>query len=244
MSKNKKQELKDFVYGVHACLELLTAKRRKVQAVYTQNHEIKAWPKIKQLLPDYVQVQKVSRDVLESMTGVTEHQGIVIFTQPFPIEKKMFTPDKVQFVVILDEIQDVRNLGAILRSAYCTGVQGVVLCQKNAAPMTPTVFKTSAGLAEYLRVFVAPSMPSAVQELKQAGYTLYCAALGGKNISEIEFAGPVALMIGNEERGITPALQKQGTAIMIPQKRADVSYNASVAAGILLFSIGTSLKTI
>lgn len=244
MSKNKKQMIADFVFGVHASIELLNAKRRKVQAVYTLNHEIKAWPRIKQLLPDYIQVQKVSRDVLDSMAGGTEHQGIIIFTQPFPVEKKMFSPQKVQFVLVLDEIQDVRNLGAILRSAYCTGVQGVVLCQKNAAPLTPTVFKTSAGLAEYLSIFVAPSMAFAVQELKQAGYNLYCAALGGKNISEIEYVGPVALMIGNEERGITPALQKLGTTIMIPQKRADISYNASVAAGILLFSIGTSLKTI
>ncbi|NBV40891.1 23S rRNA (guanosine(2251)-2'-O)-methyltransferase RlmB [bacterium] len=244
MSKNKKPELKDFVYGVHACLELLTAKRRKVQVVYTQNHEIKAWPKIKKLLPEYVQVQKVSRDVLESMTGVTEHQGVVMFTQPFPVDKKMFSKDHVQFVLVLDEIQDVRNLGAILRSAYCTGVQGVVLCQKNAAPLTPTVFKTSAGLAEYLRIYIAPSMALAVQELKQAGYNLYCAALGGKNIAEIEYTEPVALMIGNEERGISPAIQKQGTAIMIPQKRVDVSYNASVAAGILLFSIGNALKKI
>ena len=153
-----------------------------------------------------------------------------------PYAKNMFDPKKHSFILLLDAVQDVRNLGAILRSAYCAGVTGVVLCQKRGAPLTPAAFKTSAGLAEYLSIYQAPSMVAAVQELKRVGYNLYMAVLdNGKNALDISYENPICLVIGNEATGISKEVQKDGTLITLPQKRADISYNASVAAGILLF---------
>ena len=235
----------DLVYGVHSALELLTAKRRKVTMVYTTKTPIKAWAKIEKLLPSYVQVQYVDRPILEKISGSSEHQGIVLLVQPFPFESKMFEAKKFPFLIVLDGVQDIRNLGAIIRSAYCTGVDGIVLYSKNSAPLTPAAIKASAGLAEHARIHIASSMSSAVKDLAAQGYHIYLATLGeGENAAEISYKMPAALVIGNEESGISKEILSSGTRVLLPQRRADISYNASVAAGILLFLMGVSFKKI
>ncbi len=170
------------------------------------------------------------------MAQSTEHMGVVALVGPYPIRKVMFNPKKHPFILVLDSIQDVHNLGAILRSAYCTEVSGVVLAQKNAAPLSPAVFKTSAGLAEHLEIYQAPTIKNALLELKAAGYNMYMAVLeNGKNVLDVEFRKPMCLVVGNEATGITKELQKQGELITLPQRQADISYNAAVAGGILMF---------
>lgn len=243
--KNTQQQPNDVVYGIHSVIELLTAKRRKISTLYTTKVAIKAWPKIEKLLPAYVPIQYVPRESLEKICGNAEHQGIVAVTTPFPFEKTMFTPKTAQFLMILDGIQDVRNLGAIIRSCYCAGVDGIVLCAKNSAPLTPASIKASAGLAEHARIFIAPSINAALTELKKNGYNLYLATLGaGQNAAQTQFESPAALVIGNEEQGISQENLKFGTKILLPQRRADISYNASVAAGILVFLMGVQFKKI
>lgn len=235
----------DMVYGVHSILELLSAKRRKVTMVYTTQTPIKAWSKIEKLLPSYIQVQYVDRGILDKISGFAEHQGVVAVVQAFPFESKMFEPKKFPFLIVLDGVQDVRNLGAIIRSSYCTGVDGIVLCAKNSAPLTPAAIKASAGLAEHARIHIAPSMSSAIKDLAQAGYHIYLATLGqGENAATIDYQMPAALVIGNEETGISKEILSSGTRVLLPQRRADISYNASVAAGILLFLMGVKLKKI
>ena len=239
------QKYTDFVYGVHACLEMLTAKRRKVSAVYTTKHEIKAWSTIKKILATHIPINFVSREALDNMTNHAQHQGIVIFISPFIYEKTMFDSSKNSLIIVLDSIQDVRNLGAIIRSAYCTGVDGIVLCSKNSAPMTPAAIKASAGLSEHAKIFIAPSMGFALKELKLKGYHLYLATLAaGENAATMKFDKPAALVIGNEETGISKELLATGTRVLLPQRRADISYNASVAAGILMFLMAVQFQKV
>lgn len=249
--KNKKsnqspvQKYSDFVYGVHAVLELLTAKRRKVGAVYTTNHPIRSWDQIKRLLPDYVQVNIVSRESLSKMTDSDDHQSIIAYVSPFPYCKQMFEPAKSSFVLVLDGIQDVRNLGAIVRSAYCAGVDGIVLTRRGGAPINAAAVKASAGLAEHVQVYVAATINEAVADLKKQGYHIYLATLGkGENAANVKFEHPTALVIGSEEMGISPSVLRSGVRVLLPQRRADISYNASVAAGILMFLIGTQINKI
>ena len=90
---------------------------------------------------------------------------------PFGYTSKVFNPTKKPFILLLDSLQDVRNLGAILRSAYWMGVDGVVLCKTKAAPLTAAAFKASAGLAEHLDIYVASSLKQAIAELKSVGYS-------------------------------------------------------------------------
>lgn len=229
----------DLVYGVHPVAQLLTQKRRKVVEIYVLKPEPKAWSRLKKLLPSYpVTVHFVSREMLARKSDSTDHQGIVAFAMPFPYRKKFFDPEKQQFLLLLDGVQDVRNVGAIIRSAYCTGVQGVILCKKQGATLTAAALKASAGLAERMEVYEAPSINAALQELKTAGYNLYVTALGSKsNIKTIEFKKPLCVIVGNEGKGVSPESKKAGTIVTLPQHVEDVSYNASVAAGIALFLI-------
>jgi 23S rRNA (guanosine2251-2'-O)-methyltransferase len=235
----------DFVYGVHAVLELLVAKRRKIGAIYTTNHPIKSWNQIKRLLPDYVQVHTVSRETLSKMADSDDHQGILAYVAPFPYQKQIFDPIKHSFVLVLDGIQDVRNLGAIVRSAYCAGVDGIVLTRKGGAPINAAAIKASAGLAEHVQVYVAATSSEAVIELGKKGYHIYLATLGkGENAATMKFDQPAALVIGSEETGVSSSILKSGTRVLLPQRRPDISYNASVAAGILMFLIGSQIQKI
>ncbi len=241
--KKKKIAAKDVVFGPNAIIEMLKAKRRRLFSIYTKKPLPKAWNRIQKYLPKSVpNIQYVTKNALDGLARTTEHKGIVALVSPFKYASKMFDPKKKPFIVLLDSIQDVGNLGAILRSAYCAGADGIVLCRSKAAMLTPTVFSASAGYAEYLDVYVAPSIGHAVQEMKKAGYTLYMAVMNGKDASQVEFKKPACLVIGNEAIGINKQVLKDGEHITIPQRSNEISYNASVAAGILLFLMAQKIS--
>ncbi|MFH1254552.1 MAG: RNA methyltransferase [bacterium] len=244
--KNTSPQLpNDMIYGVHPIIEVLKAKKRKVISIYTTKPLPEGWERIKAYLPQRSpMIQYVSKQVLDKMTGTADHNNIIAWVSPFKYSSKMFSPDSKPFILMLDGIQDVRNLGAILRSAYCAGVDGVILCKKGSAALTPASFKASAGLAEHLSIYVAPSAAYAAQEAKNAGYNLYMAVLDGKNATEVEFKRPLCLIIGNEAVGISKNIQSLGEKITLPQRTADISYNASVAAGILMFLAAAKTKAI
>ena len=229
----------DIVYGIHPIIELLKAKKRRPITCYTLKTQIKSWKSIQPLLAPYkVTVHHVDREKLNQVAGSTEHQGIVVVAAPFVFKKSCFDPKKQPFIVLLDGVQDVRNAGAIIRSAYCTGVNGIVLCKKDGAPMTGATLKASAGLAERMEIYQASSVSAAIQEITKAGYTIYVTALGGKkNALELSYKKPLCVIIGNEEKGVSSESLKAGTIVTLPQSSPDVSYNASVAAGIILFWI-------
>ncbi|MBI2352865.1 RNA methyltransferase [Candidatus Dependentiae bacterium] len=239
------QKYTDFIYGIHPIIELLAAKRRKIGAVYTVKPFVKAWDQIKSLLPDYVPVHIVSRDVLTKMAGIVDHQGILAYVAPFPYAKQMFAPEKHPFLLVLDGVQDVRNLGAIIRSAYCAGVDGIILSKRGGTLLTAAAIKASAGLSEHVDIFIGQTIQSILAELQKKDYSLYLATLGqGHNAITVEYKQPLALVIGSEETGISSSVFKLGIRILLPQRREDISYNASVAAGILLFLIGVKIQKI
>ena len=241
-SKKDKRGTHELIYGVHSIIEMLRAKRRRLVSIYTTKPLPKAWIRVKTYITKTVpNTQFVSRGILDRMACSSDHMGIVALVSPFQFRKKMFNPEKHPFILLLDSIQDVHNLGAILRSAYCTGVSGVVLCQKQAAPLTAAAIKVSAGLAEHLDIYIVPSMAYAVQEVKKAGYNIYMTVLqNGKNAMEVTYKKPMCLVIGNEAIGISKDVLKDGELITLPQSDPEVSYNAAVASGIFLFLISQS----
>ncbi len=237
---NSKNEL---IFGAHAIIEVLKAKRRKIVGIYTTKQLPKSWERVKPYLTKQpINIQYVDRGTLDRMAGTTDHNSVLAWVSPFKYQTKPFDPAKKPFILMLDAIQDVRNLGAILRSAYCAGVQGVVMCKTLSAPLSGAAFKASAGLAEYLDIYLAPTMKHAVMEHQKAGYTFYMAVLGGTSALEVEYKMPACLVIGNEAAGISKDIQALGNRVTLPQKTSDISYNASVAAGILLFLISTKTK--
>jgi 23S rRNA (guanosine2251-2'-O)-methyltransferase len=240
VGKKKSAPQGELIIGIHPLIELLKAKRRKLISIYTTKPTPKAWAEIEKLMPKYpVNIQYVAREVLHKMGGTTDHQGVISWVMPYQFRKTPFEAKNAPFLLMLDGIQDVHNLGAILRTAYCTGVDGVVLTKKNSAPLNAAALKASAGLAEHLQIYVAPSAEAAALELKQAGYEIYLATFGGTNATKVSYAQPCCIVIGGEGFGISKQIYRHGTQITLPQQTADISYNASVAAGILLFLAST-----
>lgn len=235
--KVKKEKVQELVFGIHPIVELLKAKKRKLFTIYTTKPVPKAWNQIDYLLPKDTQIQYVSKDILTRIAGTTDHQSVVAWASPLQIRKKFFDPKVSPFLVMLDSVQDPRNLGAIIRSSYCTGANGIIVCNKNSAPLNSVALKSSAGLAEHSEIFEAPSAIAAVQELKKAGYNIYFATLNGEDATSTNYNMPICLVIGNEATGIAKNLLSYGNEIRLPQRQTDISYNASVAAGILLFLV-------
>ncbi len=242
-SDKKAERPGEMLYGAHPIIEMIKAGKRKLISLYTMKPSPRAWERLAPYLPKSVpNIQYVSKDILDRIANGAEHMGVIAWVSPFKFASKMFTPSRHPLILVLDSIQDVRNLGAILRSAYCVGVTGVVLCKTNSAPLTPAAIKASAGLSEHLEVYVAASIKQAVIEAKTAGYSLYMAVLDGHDATQVVYTKPACLVIGNEATGIAASVRKDGIAITLPQKLPDISYNASVAAGILLFVISQKIS--
>jgi 23S rRNA (guanosine2251-2'-O)-methyltransferase len=240
VKNNAPQRIKDLymVYGAHPLIELLKAKKRKLYSLYTTKQEPKLFPKVQQLLHPSCTIHHVTKEELTRRAGSDDHQGLVGYaTAPLEIRKKPFSPETHPFLVMLDGIHDARNIGAIIRSAYCIGADGIIITQKNSGPLNAAAIKASAGLAEHAVLYESPTAAMAVKELKDAGYNIYLAALGGKSVSDVHFKLPAVVVVGNEGYGISPEILKEGTKVMLPQRSKYLSYNASVAAGILLFIV-------
>jgi 23S rRNA (guanosine2251-2'-O)-methyltransferase len=240
---NKTVKEQEIVFGVHPIIELLKAKRRFIQAIYTTKDKPKSWDKILQLLSKNTQIQYVPRAVLDRLAQTTDHQGIVAYANKFQFRSKPFDPSKHKFLILLDGIQDPRNLGAIIRSAYCVGADGVIISQKNSSYLTPSALKASSGLAEYMEIQLTPTALVSILELKKSGYSIYLTTFDGENASKIQYKEPLCLVIGSEGKGVSSDTLKSGNKITIPQVKSDISYNASVAAGILLFLIAEQLQS-
>ncbi len=241
MTKKKvKEQTGELIFGIHPIVELLKAKRRKLVSIYTTKPTPQAFADIEKLWPKYpVPIQYVTRQVLDRMVGTTDHQGVIAWVQSFPFRKTFFDPKKHSFLVMLDGIQDPRNLGAILRSSYCTGADGVIIIKKGGVQLTGVAIKSSAGLSEHLEIYQAQSVGEAIIELKKAGYSIYLATFDGESAVTCKYTLPLCMIIGGEGFGITKSILSSGTRVTLPQKKNDISYNASVAAGILLFLVST-----
>ncbi len=237
--KKSEQFVGEIVYGAHTIMELLKAKRRKIHEFYILKEEPKIWRQIQDLLPKYkAPVHHLTKELLSKKLGTHDHQGLGALVAPFPLRKKFFNPVTEPFLVMIDGVQDVRNMGAIIRSAYCTGANGIIVCARMGTTLTGAAIKSSAGLAERMEICEVPSAAVGLQELRNAGYNVYVTALGGKtDATKMVYKKPLCVVIGSEERGVSPECLRAGTVVTLPQKTEDVSYNASVAAGIILFMV-------
>jgi 23S rRNA (guanosine2251-2'-O)-methyltransferase len=171
-------------------------------------------------------------------------QGVVALKQDFKFSsldeilssaKKSSPP----LILILDEIQDPHNVGAILRSAECSGVNGIILTKHNSTTITSTVTKVSAGATEHLKICQVNNLSQTIDELKEKGFWIVGSSLeNAKNYTEVDYKIPIALIVGNEEKGIRKlTASKCDFLVKIPMSGKIQSLNVSVATGILLFEI-------
>lgn len=234
-ASTKRVQTQEILYGVHPIIECLKAGKRKVYSLYTTKPEPKGMDRLKPYLAKRsVPVQYVTRDTLARMAGGNDHMGILAYVAPFTYATAPITAGEMQRILLLDGVQDVHNLGAIIRSAYCTKFDAVLLT-KQCGSMVAGVFKASAGLAEYMPIYVVSSLSRTITELKSMGYGVYMTvAEGGVDATKVSYQAPLCVVIGGEERGIDRKVRELGTQVTLPQRDTS-SYNASVAAGIFLF---------
>lgn len=232
----------DVIYGFHPILEFIKARKRKLLKLYTTRPEPNNWSSLKKLVPAHVPIEYAPRTILTRIAGTDEHQGLVACVSPFGYRSLFFKPESAPLVLMLDGIQDPRNLGALLRSAYCVGIFGVIITTKHSSPLTATAYKASAGLAEHAQIWRASSAAQAITELKKAGYSLYVGGFGGTSLEESHFKFPACIIIGAEGAGASAHILKAAHIVSLTQQRPDISYNASVAGGILMYSIAHQLK--
>lgn len=191
-----------------------------------------------------VPVQEVERRKLDFMTGGAAHQGAVALCAV----KEYSTVDDIlalaeergekPFIIILDEIEDPHNLGAIVRSAECAGAHGVIIKKRHAAGLTYTAYKAAAGALEYVPVARVTNISDAIDELKAKGVWIYGADMNGESYLSTDFSGAAALVVGNEGKGISRLVREKCDVIVsLPLKGRINSLNASVAAGILMYKI-------
>lgn len=192
-----------------------------------------------------IPLQQVPREVLFKLSGGNNHQGIVAIIAPVEYQDlKGLLPfiinrEKHPLFIILDRITDVRNLGAIARSAELLGVDAIVISSKHRARIDEEAIKASAGALLKLAVCRENSLLSAIDTLKSNGIKLAAADSGeGVPIYQINFNQPVAIILGSEDEGIHPTiLEKCDYRFKIPQVGTIDSFNVSVATGIALYEI-------
>ena len=188
-------------------------------------------------------VKEVDRTKLDFVCGNETHQGIVAFAA---VREYSTVEDilnyaqergEAPFVMILDEVEDPHNLGAIIRTAECAGVHGVIIPKRRSASLSYTVGKASAGAVEYMRVARVTNIAVLIDELKEKGVWVYGADMNGTDYTKCDFSGACAIVIGNEGKGISRLVREKCDVIVsLPMKGKINSLNASVAAGILMYS--------
>lgn len=188
-----------------------------------------------------IRVQFVERAVLDKESESRRHQGVIAFTteyEYFDLEDIIADKrsEKGGFVVLCDGIEDVHNLGSILRVAECAGADGVVIPKSGSASVTESVIRISAGAAEHIKVARVTNLGAAVETLKKNGYWVYALEAGGEDLYAEDFSGNVALVVGGEDSGVRRLTKEKCDKVLsIPLYGKVNSLNASVALGIAVY---------
>jgi 23S rRNA (guanosine2251-2'-O)-methyltransferase len=242
------------VEGRRAVLELLSVGRRSVRRVFLAEEQDPSpqLDRIEELAGRMrVPVETVPRARLDAQARTDAPQGVVALArpvEPVPLER-LCRPDRhgVQpFLLIAAGITDPRNLGALLRSAECAGVTGVVLPRHRSARLSPTVAKTAAGALEHLSFAVVGGVPAALGELRELGvWSIGLAGEARQSLYELPLGeGPVALVVGSEEKGLAPLVRRRCDAVAaIPQHGALPSLNVGVAGAVACFEVARQRAT-
>lgn len=232
----------EYVYGINPCFELIRGGKRQVKEVLL-NEAIQGNRRLKKLSELAAQreipVNWVSKERLTQLSGSREHQGAVARTSLYRYTKWDEIQNGANRLLLLDNVEDPNNTGAILRSAEVFGFHDVLLPIKGVPEIYPSVVKTSAGASEHLRISREMTANNYVQKARDAGF--YIAALDAKGDRELrEFARDLPdrllLVIGGEDKSVGQFILNQADCVIrIDQKGRVNSLNASVAAGLAMY---------
>ncbi len=184
------------------------------------------------------------KQILDGICDESKHQGVVAYVSPYQYVEVEDILDNAKkkgedaFIILLDEIEDPHNLGAIIRTANMCGAHGVIIPKRRAARLTSVVAKTSAGAINYTPVAKVTNISKTIEELKEQGLWFVCGDMSGDLMFSLNLTGPIGLVIGNEGSGVSPNIVKKCDFVAAIPTFGDIdSLNASVSCGVLSYEI-------
>ena len=235
----------DIVYGKNAVESLFkeeqTSRINKILVSQNAKKDLKVLNIIKLAKANKIPLFEVPKEKLQSYTKES-HQGILALVAPIeytPLEDVLsnLQTDENNLIIILDNIQDPHNLGAIIRSAKCAGAVAVIIPKRGCSPVTPTVEKCSAGAVSLIPIVQVTNINNAIDKLKEANFWIYGAeASGNESYHKMKYNSNTAFVLGGEDEGISRlTAEKCDVLIKIPMKGSFNSLNVSNAGAILMF---------
>ena len=189
-------------------------------------------------------INYVSKERLDQLSETKAHQGVIAQVAAYEyatveeILAKAEEKGEPPFLVLLDNVEDPHNLGAIIRTANLAGAHGVIIPKRRSVGLTATVAKTSAGALHYTPVAKVTNLVRTIEELKEKGIWFVCADMGGEPMYQLNLTGPIGMIVGNEGEGVSRLVREAcDFTASIPMKGDIDSLNASVAAGVLAYEI-------
>ena len=242
----EKEIFNDQVEGRNSVLELLESVR-DINKIFIQSGEkhgsinkIIAIAKERRII-----VNQIDKNKINQMAQTNNHQGVIAIVPPFEysdvddILEEARARQEEPFIVILDSIEDVHNLGSIIRTAETAGVHGIIIPKRRAASVNSTVSKVSAGAVEYMKIARVNNLNETIKYLKEQGLWI-CGTDINTNIDydKQDYTGSIAIIIGNEGSGISRLVKENcDFLVKIPMKGKITSLNASVSAGIIMYEV-------
>ena len=231
------------IIGRQPLVEALQSGRVIDKILVQKNANGEVLSQIRALSKEYdVPMQMVPAEKLNFMTKAN-HQGVialaalVVYKDLDSVLEEIEEKGEIPLMIMLDGITDVRNIGAIARSAYCCGAQAIIIPDKGVGALNEEAMKSSAGALEHIHIIRVNSLIKAVDTLREKGVSVYTSEMKAeKKIYELPLKEPCCIIMGNEERGVQPYLAKAADAYFsIPMATQFDSFNVSVAAGIILY---------
>ncbi len=242
-NNREKRESNQMVFGIRAIMEAIIS-GKEIEALYIQRGLSGGiWFELKALLTEYqITAQQVPVEKLNRLT-LKNHQGAVAFISPIIYQKiediipQVFEKGEVPLILLLDNITDVRNMGAIARTAECAGVHALVIPAKGSAQINPDAIKTSAGALYKIPVCRHDNLVHAAKFLQESGLQLICCTeKTNDNIYNPDYTSPTAIIMGSEDEGIRNELIRISDHLAkIPMYGEIASLNVSVSTGIIVY---------
>jgi 23S rRNA (guanosine2251-2'-O)-methyltransferase len=239
----RRPEGKDLIFGIRAVEETLRSGKQVDRLLIQKDHTSPAINGIISLAQQAgIAIQRVPVDRLDRITRKL-HQGVICFISPIhyvPLHNVIsgiFEKGETPLLVILDRVTDVRNFGAIARSAECAGVHAIIVPEKGSAQIGDDAMKTSAGALNYLSICKENNLINTIQFLQESGiHVIACTEKAEQLIYNLDFTIPVAILMGSEEDGISlPLLRRADSLAALPMNGQINSLNVSVATALVVY---------
>ena len=235
----------DFIFGIRAVIEAIRSGKTIDKLIIKKGLQGELFQELADLIAENrLQYQSVPEQKLNRITR-KNHQGVIAFISPVPfygfdeIVTSTYEKGETPFILFLDQITDVRNFGAIVRSAECAGVHAIIVPEKGSAQINADAIKTSAGALHYVPICKVRSTHNTIKSLQENGLKIFAATEKAVNLySEGNYTDPCVLVLGSEEHGISSEiLNIADELVKIPILGKIESLNVSVATGILLYEV-------